>query len=77
MEENYDGYWNGELFVKQVHPRINFDYDIHLLMSRNSLLRKLFLHLNELMAQVIKLLSWLTILRDTLHTLLMHYSHLG
>ena len=75
--KNYDGYWNGELFVKQVRPRINFDYDIHLLMSRNSLLRKLFLHLIKLMAQVIKLLSWSTILRDTLHTLLMHYSHLG
>jgi hypothetical protein len=63
--KNYDGYWNGKLFVKQVHPRINFDYDIHWLMSQNSLPRKLFLHLNMPMVLVIKLLSWLTILRNT------------
>lgn len=66
--KDYEGYWNGELFVKQVILHIKF-LMINLLIWRSliySSKRNLFWHLRSCMAQGIKPLSWWTILRGTL-----------
>ena len=68
--KNYDGYWNGELFVKQV-----CNFTIQSLFSVNqisySFMRRSYQNLNSCMVQSIKPYLWLIIHRVMLHTPMM------
>jgi len=72
--KNYEGYWTGELFVKQVcclwHQIILFLTQFMISLSKSS-----FLLSREHMAKDTELWLWLTILRDTQHMPQMPSSH--
>ena len=70
-EKNYNGYWNGEMFVEQVD--ITFRCVLSLLKSFCSFRKKLFQHLRLFMNLAIK--HWLlsTTLRDMVLLQKMHY----
>jgi hypothetical protein len=75
--KNYDGYWNGELFVKQVCFDLIMQSQVLTTLIFHSWLRGSYLPLNVLMAHRIKHLLWSTIHRAIQHIQLTHSSHHG
>lgn len=73
--KNYEAYWTGELFVKQVCTAL---FAVYLLFQQlsDSSKKKSFWHLSVLMALGIKHCSWLIILKVTLLMALMRCSPL-
>jgi hypothetical protein len=64
--KNYDGYWTGELFVKQVIA--NTHYFMQIIETLYvSFVKRLSLHSKKLIGLAIKPCSWLTILKDMQH----------
>jgi hypothetical protein len=71
--KNYDGYWDGAMFVNQVTSHIIFISRVLCPEPIDRFAIKSSRHLSVLMVQVIKRLSWSTILRDTARMLRMLY----
>jgi hypothetical protein len=77
--KNYEGYWTGELFVKQVRTALFAVYSLFQADQRlsDSSKKKSFRRLSALTAPGIKHCSWLIILKVTLLMALMRCSPLG
>ena len=72
--KNYDRYWNGELFVKQVCLKLRYSHKTQYIIL-SSWLKKLYLPLKRLMDHHIKHLSWSIIHKAILHILWMPFWH--